>query len=122
MNTTPNISMCLRTSGKTVTGCCWTSFSDYDDLYRAEAMKENARRRDIDSDLMQRIMDRYDRERPVDYRRMVAEEARQYLVERIDRRIALQCAVALKRRDFAIEVLPDAMVSLAVRGGKLHAQ
>ena len=96
--------------------------SDYDDLYRAEATKENARRRDTDSDLMQRIMDRYDRERPVDYLRMVAEEARQYLVERIDRRIALQCAVALKRRDFAIEVLPDAMVSLAVRGGKLRAQ
>jgi hypothetical protein len=71
---------------------------------------------------MQRIMDRYDRERPVDYRRMVAEEARHYLMERIDRRFALQCAVALKRRDFAIEVLPDAMVSLAVRGGKLRAQ
>lgn len=96
--------------------------SDYDDLYHAEATKENARRRDTDSDLMQRIMDRYDRERPVDYRRMVAEETRQYLVERMDRRIALQCAVALKRRDFAIEVLPDAMVSLAVRGGKLRAQ
>ena len=96
--------------------------SDYDDLYRAEATKENARRRDTDSDLLQRIMDRYDRERPVDYRRMVAEEARHYLMERIDRRFALQCAVALKRRDFAIEVLPDAMVSLVVRGGKLRAQ
>ncbi len=96
--------------------------SDYDDLYRAEAKKEDARRRDTDSDLMQRIMDRYDRERPSSCLTLVAQEVRQYLEERMDSRIALQCAVALKRRDFAIEVLPDAMAAMAVRGGKLRAE
>ena len=51
-----------------------------------------------------------------DYRDLAASRARLYLNERIDADAALKCAIALKKRDFAMDVLLDRIEANAVKG------
>lgn len=90
--------------------------SDYDDFYRAEARKENAYSRENDSELVQRILSKYRREPQTNYRRFAARETSKYLAETIDGDLAVQCAVALRKRDFVLEVLLEHLLPNVVRG------
>ncbi len=90
--------------------------ADLDDMYVAEERKKNAVRTDTDSELVNDIMEHYLRSRSHDYRDLAASRTRLYLEERIDADTALKCAVALKKRDFAMDVLLDRITDNAVKG------
>ncbi|MBQ7669279.1 MAG: hypothetical protein IJS45_01000 [Clostridia bacterium] len=90
--------------------------ADLDDMYDAEEKKKNAVRTDTDSELVNDIMEHYLKGRSHDYRDLAASRTRIYLNERIDPDTALKCAVALKKRDFAMDVLLDRIADNAVRG------
>ena len=90
--------------------------ADLDDMYVAEERKKNAVRTDTDSELVNDIMKHYLKGRSHDYRDLAASRARLYLNERIDPDTALKCAVALKKRDFAMDVLLDRIADNAVKG------
>ena len=89
---------------------------DLDDMYVSEERKKNAVRTDTDSELVNDIMKHYLRGRSKDYRDLAASRARRYLDERIDPDKALMCAVALGKRDFAMDVLLDRIEANAVKG------
>ena len=89
---------------------------DLDDMYVNEEKKKNAVRTDTDSELVNDIMEHYLKGRSKDYRDLAASRARRYLDERIDPDKALMCAVALKKRDFALDVLLDRIEPNAVKG------
>ena len=90
--------------------------ADLDDMYVAEERKKNAVRTDTDSELVNDIMKHYLKGRSKDYRDLAASRTRLYLNERIDPDTALKCAVALKKRDFAMDVLLDCIADNAVKG------
>ncbi len=90
--------------------------ADLDDMYLAEERKKNAVRTDTDSELVNDIMKHYLKGRSKDYRDLAASRTRLYLNERIDLDTALKCAVALKKRDFAMDVLIDRIADNAVKG------
>ncbi|MBR6051445.1 MAG: hypothetical protein IKP68_09650, partial [Clostridia bacterium] len=90
--------------------------ADLDDMYVAEERKKNAVRTDTDSELVNDIMEHYLKGRSKDYRDLAASRTRLYLNERIDPDTALKCAVALKKRDFAMDVLLDRIADNAVKG------
>ena len=85
-------------------------------MYSDEERKKNAVRTDTDSKLVNDIMKHYLKGRSKDYRDLAASRARLYLNERIDPDTALKCAVALKKRDFAMDVLLDRIADNAVKG------
>ena len=89
---------------------------DLDDMYSDEEKKKNAVRTDTDSELVNDIMEHYLKGRSHDYRDLAASRTRIYLNERIDPDTALKCAVALKKRDFAMDVLLDRIADNAVKG------
>ena len=89
---------------------------DLEDMYVSEERKKNAVRTDTDSELVNDIMKYYLRGRSKDYRDLAASRARRYLDERIEPDKALMCAVALGKRDFAIDVLLDRIEANAVKG------
>lgn len=89
---------------------------DLDDMYVNEEKKKNAVRTDTDSELVNDIMEHYLKGRSKDYRDLAASRARGYLDERIDPDKALMCAVALGKRDFAMDVLLDRIEPNAVKG------
>jgi len=89
---------------------------DLDDMYSDEEKKKNAVRTDTDSELVNDIMKHYLRGGSKDYRDLAASRARLYLNERIDVDTALRCAIALKKRDFAMDVLLDRIEANAVKG------
>ena len=89
---------------------------DLDDMYSDEERKKNAVRTDTDSELVNDIMKHYLCGGIKDYRDLAASRARLYLNERIDADAALKCAIALKKRDFAMEVLLDRIEANAVKG------
>jgi len=90
--------------------------SDLDDMYVSEERKKNAVRTDTDSELINDIMANYTKVKSKDYRDQAASRTRLYMSERIDPDTALKCAVALKKRDFAMDVLLDRIEENAVRG------
>jgi len=90
--------------------------SDLDDMYVSEERKKNAVRTDTDSELINDIMRHYTKVKSKDYRDQAASRTRLYLNERIDADTALKCAVALKKRDFAMDVLLDRIEANAVKG------
>ena len=81
--------------------------ADLDDMYVSEERKKNAVRTDTDSELVNTIMRHYLKGRSKDFRDLTASWTRLYLNDRIDADTALMCAVALKKRDFAMDVLLD---------------
>lgn len=89
---------------------------DYDDMYRAEAAKENARRRDSDSGLIKGILEDYLKGQSGDYERLAALRTRQYMNLHLSTDEALQCAVAFGKRDFIYKVLLDRVEANAVKG------
>lgn len=89
---------------------------DLDDMYSDEEKKKNAVRTDTDSELVNDIMKHYLRGGIKDYRDLAASRARLYLNGRIDADTALKCAIALKKRDFAMDVLLDRIEANAVKG------
>ena len=90
--------------------------ADLDDMYSDEEKKKNAVRTDTDSKLVNDIMKHYLKVRSKDYRDQAASRTRLYLNERIDADTALKCAIALKKRDFAMDVLLDRVAENAVKG------
>ncbi len=90
--------------------------SDLDDMYIAEERKKNAVRTDTDSELINDIMRHYLKGRSKDYRDLAASRARLYLNDRIDADTALKCSIALKKREFAMDVLLDRIEANAVKG------
>ena len=90
--------------------------ADLDDMYVYEERKKNAVRTDTDSELVNDIMRHYLRGRSKDYRDRAASRTRLYLNERIDADTALKCAIALKKRDFAMDVLLERVEANAVKG------
>lgn len=89
---------------------------DLDDIYSDEERKKNAVRTDTDSELVNDIMKHYLRGGIKDYRDLAASRARLYLNGRIDADAALKCAIALKKRDFSMDVLLDRIEANAVKG------
>ena len=89
---------------------------DLDDMYSDEERKKNAVRTDTDSELVNDIMKHYLRGGIKDYRDLAASRARLYLNGRIDADAALKCVIALKKRDFAMDVLLDRIEANAVKG------
>ena len=85
-------------------------------MYIAEERKKNAVRTDTDSELINDIMRHYLKGRSKDYRDLAASRARLYLNERIDADTALKCSIALKKREFAMDVLLDRIEANAVKG------
>ena len=61
-------------------------------------------------------MANYTKVKSKDYRDQAASRTRLYLNGRIDADTALKCAVALKKRDFAMDVLLDRIEANAVKG------
>ena len=85
-------------------------------MYISEERKKNAVRTDTDSELVNDIMKRYLKGRSNDYSELAATRTRIYLDNRIDADTALKCAVALKKRDFAMDVLLDRVEANALKG------
>ena len=85
-------------------------------MYVSEERKKNAVRTDTNSELINDIMAHYTKVKSKDYSDQAASRTRLYLNERIDPDTALKCAVALKKRDFAMDVLLDRIEANAVKG------
>lgn len=90
--------------------------ADLDDVYSDEERKKNAVRTDTNSELVNDIMKHYLRGRSKDYRDQAAARVRLYLNKCIDADTALKCAIALKKRDFAMDVLLDRVAENAAKG------
>ena len=93
--------------------------SDIDDMHLFEERKGNVVRNDTKSELINLIIDRYARNGAADYRETAAEGAMICLAQHIFKDesydTALRCAIALGERDFALEVLPEAVEKCAVK-------
>lgn len=90
--------------------------ADLDDMYSDEERKKNAVRTDTDSKLVNDIMKHYLHGRSKDYLDQAASRTRLYLNKRIDADTALKCAIALKKRDLAMDVLLDRVAENAAKG------
>lgn len=89
---------------------------DYDDRNRAEMQKKNAVSRTTDSELMRDIMNRYRKNPDKDYAKIVRECVISYMRDKIIGDEALKCAIALKKRDFAMRVLFTYLKDYVVKG------
>ena len=85
-------------------------------MYSDEERKKNAVRTDTDSKLVNDIIKHYLHGRSKDYLDQAASRTRLYLNKRIDADTALKCAIALKKRDFAMDVLLDRVAENAAKG------
>ena len=95
---------------------------DIDDMYLYEERKRNVVRNDTNSELINRIMTRYARFGNRDYHEEAATASYSFIKEHefadSSPDTALRCIVALGRRDFALEVLPDMVEKCAIRKRK----
>jgi hypothetical protein len=101
---------------------------DLDDAFIAEESKKQRLHRKGDSAVLKHLIGGYEHMRSVDYIDAVSKKCRQYINMQINvsfkgennRHIsldtALQCAIALGKRRFVFEVLPDRIEPNAVKG------
>ena len=90
--------------------------ADIDDMYITEERKKNAVRTDTDSELINDIMRHYTKAKSKDYLDLAASRTRNYLNSHISADKALMCAIALKKRGFAMDVLLDRIEENALKG------
>lgn len=81
---------------------------DLDDAFTAEVSKKQHLHRNSDSKQLKHLIEGYEyRIKSADYKTMVASRCRQYINFNVGADVALQCAIALRKRKFAFEVLLD---------------
>ena len=79
---------------------------DYDDRNTAQRKKENAIRKDTNSELLNRIMYNYEKDAVKDYEQIIKRSVLDYIRGRkMSGCTALRCAIALGKRQFAYDVL-----------------
>ena len=93
---------------------------DYDDLYHSLEAEKYALHRQKDSQALQFMLGRDDSIRyHGGYKEIIAKNCRAWLTvdRKIDRNEVLQCAIALGKRKFALEVLLQEVLENACEGG-----
>ncbi len=89
---------------------------DFDDMYKDQETRENARHRDSDSSLAKHLMNAYDNSPSGDYESLINRETRKYINLRSKPVEVFKCAIALGRRDFAYKTMLDIVEKLALKG------
>ena len=92
---------------------------DYDDLYHSLEAEKHALHRQNDSHALQFMLGSGDSIRyNGDYKEIITKNCRTLLTfdRKIDRNEVLRCAIALGKRRFALEVLPQEVLANACEG------
>ena len=78
---------------------------DYDDFYRKRGVKQARLRREDDSTNLRTMLDGEDILYRSNYKAEIRHRCRELIDKRLEKNLALRCAIALGKRKFALDVL-----------------